>query len=109
MIIAFDFIISIAAWYALYGFECLLNGAGFGRKTIWFIPFECFWEEILWNLPGGRAWHTEHKIICGSTSRGIIIGRHRNWHYQEVIEKNLYGPFHLLFYLGLIFWPLAFI
>lgn len=94
--------IGLFAWWCLYGFESYLNGGDVGRNRFLF-PFQCFWGEVLWNLPGGHAAFAKKAV---GRSNGIILGHRRSWHYAEVREKDLYeacgrdilpGLWHLLF------------
>jgi len=40
--------IGVFFWWLLYGVECFINGTG--RIGV-FMPFACWFEELLWNLP----------------------------------------------------------
>ncbi len=82
-------------WYLFYGFECALNGASFGRhRTIdqLMMPFECFWEETLWNIPGGfkrKVLYVKENVI-GDWKHGVVCGNTRQWEHAEVRKNNLY-------------------
>lgn len=77
-------------WYVYFGFEYSLNGALSGRHPL-LMPFRCFWEEILRNIPGGFKRKTRYMKdnIIGNHS-GYIIGRKRSWDYDEVRAQNLF-------------------
>ena len=42
-------IFGFIVWYALYGIECVINGATGGFS----MPFLCLWDDIRFNVLGG--------------------------------------------------------
>jgi hypothetical protein len=48
----FLIILNLGIWYILYGLECYLNGGSIGRNQFLMV-FQCFYEDLLWVLPGG--------------------------------------------------------
>lgn len=42
---------SLVGWFFINMFEYALNGGKVGRGRWW--AFECFWEHLLQNIPGG--------------------------------------------------------
>ena len=50
-------IVSFIGWYAINGFSYGLNSGQLGRGKWWI--FECFWEDLLRNIPGGSKRKTD--------------------------------------------------
>lgn len=77
-------------WYIYYGAESFLNGGTAGRHPL-LMPFQCFWEEVLWNIPGGFARKVEYvrKNVVGYWN-GSVCGSTRSWNYEEVRAKDLF-------------------
>jgi hypothetical protein len=77
-------------WYAYYRIELARSDMILGRNP-WLAPFQLFWKELLWYLPGGM----ERRIaflkedVIGSAS-GMICGSWRLWSRKEVRDQNLY-------------------
>ena len=110
MLMLTGFVCAFVLWYLYYGLESALNGGTLGRHPL-LMPFQCFWEEVLWNIPGGLRRKTEYirENVIGDWD-GSVFGRTRSWNYEEVRIQNLYvdcardimrGPIH--------FWTTTFI
>ena len=82
-------ICAFVLWYLYYGFECALNGGNLGRHPL-LMPFQCFWEEVLWNIPGGfrRKMEYVRENVIGDWD-GAVLGRTRSWRNEEVRVQNL--------------------
>jgi len=76
-------------WYFIYGLNCALNSGQLGRHWFFF-PFQCFWDEIKWNFPGGKAHYIKINIV-GSFEDGSVCGSKRTWSFREIRERNLYA------------------
>lgn len=112
--------IAFGIWYVYYGFECALNGGTLGRNPL-LMPFQCFWEELLWNLPGGmrrKIIYLKENVI-GEEGSGCIVGMGffgKSWDFEEVRQKNFYkacardvlsGSFHfwIVVVAAPLLWP----
>ena len=74
-------------WYIAYGIEMYLNGGKVGRGRFW--VFSCFWEELLWFLPGGLARRVDHIREMVRPQVGVS-GYLHGYSYEQIREKNLY-------------------
>lgn len=108
------FLIGFFVWYFIYGLEKFLNGGSLGRGRWW--VFECFWEEMLWFLPGGLARRIDYirEMVKSDSNTSFIdeyshkdIRKHNL--YEKVAEQSLGNGFYFwgvnvifLFFL----WPL---
>lgn len=83
-------IVAFVLCYLYYGLESALNGGTVDRHLFW-MPFRCFWEEVLWNIPGGFKRKVEYvrKNFVGDWN-GSVCGSTRSWNYEEVRTKNLF-------------------
>lgn len=111
------FWVSFIVFYALYGFECWINGS-MPRNPFHAlaVPLIQFCEEILWNLPGGRERYVRTRLFTSRHHDDFVIGRHATWNCAEVMDTNQYaaagrdilpGPLHLIVYLAILLWPIA--
>ncbi len=83
------FILAFVAWYFYFGAECFLNGAD---SWDFFMPFKCYWQEILWNIPGGQQRRIEWmKEWVKAPQHGTMLGKTKSWNYEEVRAGNLYA------------------
>ncbi len=74
-------------WYLSYGLECFMDGATLSRDQF-LAPFQCFWEEVLWVLPGGRKRKGDY--IRRQVSRFEGEGYMGSWTYSDIRRFNLY-------------------
>ncbi|KKT91053.1 MAG: hypothetical protein UW92_C0019G0008 [Candidatus Jorgensenbacteria bacterium GW2011_GWA2_45_13] len=108
--ILYILILGLIIWYLFYGLECFINGGTIG-KSRFFFPFECLWNEILWNLPGGKETYVK-KHIANSSIDTAVCGSKQVWRSAEIRKKNLYfecgkdilpGFFHLFLVVSIPF------
>ena len=81
---------TLILWYVYYRMELARSDRILGRNP-WVAPFQLFWKELLWNLPGGmerRIAYLKEDVI--GSSHGMIRGSGRVWSRKEVRDKNLY-------------------
>ena len=84
-------ILVLVVVYLYFGLEGCINGATLGRNR-YFMPFQIFWEDLLWSIPGGSRRRTEYiKLLVGDSGDGCICSNKRNWEYNEIRSKNLYS------------------
>ena len=78
-------------WYLYYGVQSFLNGGSIGRDPL-LMPFQCFWEELLWQIPGGTARKIAYvrENVVGDGD-GVVLGNTERWDYGEVRSQNLYA------------------
>ena len=78
-------------WYLYFGLEYALNGGTLGRHPFLMV-FQCFWEEVLWNIPGGLGRKTKYvrENVIGDSS-GSVLGHTLTWNYHEVRSNNLFS------------------
>lgn len=77
-------------WYAINALEYGLNSGQLGRGKWW--VFECFWEELLQNLPGGLERKVEKlKQMVGPYHPrvdGVFCSGSGSWRYNDLREHG---------------------
>lgn len=90
MIIASAVVGAFLLWYLWFGTEYFLNGGASGRDPL-LMPFQCFWEEVLQNIPGGG---TRKALVIRKNAElkphGAVVGSHRMWRYADVVARSCY-------------------
>lgn len=81
---------AFALWYTYFGTEYYLNGGALGRDPF-LMPFQCFWDEVRQNIPGGPARKAAFiREQAALKPHGAIVGSHRVWRYADVAAHSLY-------------------
>lgn len=79
-------ILSFVGWFLLNAPEYGLNSGQLGRGRWW--VFECLWEELLENIPGGlnRKVAKLKEMVGPPSSRhsGCFIGSRKTWTHEEL-------------------------
>lgn len=119
--IIFFYILTLSMFYIYYGLESHGNTYTQGNQLT--MPFLSFWEEVLWNLPGGRSrWirkklkkHLYWNIENHSDYKFDMPGRKKEWTDKDLVTPSdfrkcgkdvLPGIFHFLIFAALIGWPI---
>ncbi|MDB5258083.1 MAG: hypothetical protein JWM14_2778, partial [Chitinophagaceae bacterium] len=83
--------ICFIGWYLLAAFNYGMNSGQLGRHR-WLFPFECFAEEVVCYLPGGK----QHRINfitqrIGDWEGFMVSGSAgKSWSYEEIREKGIH-------------------
>jgi hypothetical protein len=76
----------LALWYFYYSVECTLNGGTLGRNQ-WLMAFQCYYQELLWNIPGQLGINNRlswiHEFADNGTD-GVFITKDRIYTYAEI-------------------------
>ncbi|MCC6405149.1 MAG: hypothetical protein IT405_02065 [Candidatus Yanofskybacteria bacterium] len=90
MITTYAVVGAFALWYAYFGTEYYLNGGALGRGPS-LMPFQCFWDEVRQNIPGGLTRKAAFiRELAALKPHGAIVGRRRVWRYADVAAHSLY-------------------
>ncbi len=85
-----SFFYTFALWYVYFGMKYFFNNDDCGRN-LFLMPFQCFWEKLLWNIPGGSVRKMLYvKELVGEDLDGSIVGEYECWNYEEIRSRNLY-------------------
>ena len=88
------FIAGFGIWYTYYSIEIALKGRTMGRNLLLLAPFQCLWEELSWNLPGGHGRcvaYIKKRMAAGDTEHDVFYGKRYSWHYRSIRERNRYA------------------
>lgn len=82
-------ILALLFWYGILAFQYGINGGGVGCGRWW--VFECFWEDILMNIPGGSKRKGEAiRRMVGETGDGSLSSLRNSWTHEELRKTGEY-------------------
>lgn len=88
--IPFLIILGFCFWYFVSGLDCWCNSGGIGFNQF-LMPFQWFWQSLLWTLPGAARRKGEYiKEYIEGDDYGRMYCGDKTWSYSEIREQNAY-------------------